>query len=107
MDAPFIYLVSVWIDPAGADAILHWLDSKHTNDVVAEPGFRSARRVRLEQDAPDGWHAYLMIYELESREALMRYFESDAPKRYAEERKPFERHLRTDRSWGAIDFAIG
>ena len=37
----------------------------------------------------------------------MRYFESDAPKRYAQERKPFEQHLRTERAWGAIDFRIG
>jgi hypothetical protein len=107
MDAPFVYLVRFWIDPAGADALLHWLDSKHMADVAAQPGFLSLRRVRLDQDAPDGWHAYLMIYGLESREALMRYFESDGPKRYAEERKPFEQHLRMDRAWGAVDFRIG
>ena len=49
----------------------------------------------------------MMIYGLDSREALQRYFESPAPKRYAEERKPFEHHLRTERAWGAIDFSIG
>jgi hypothetical protein len=37
----------------------------------------------------------------------MRYFDSDAPKRYAEERKPFEQHLRTERGWGPVDFRIG
>jgi heme-degrading monooxygenase HmoA len=74
---------------------------------VAQPGFLSLRRVRLDQDAGDGWHAYLTIYEFESHEALQRYFESDAPKQYAEERKPFEQHLRTDRVWGAVDFRIG
>ena len=107
MDAPFVYVVKFWISPQGADSVLHWLDSKHTAEVVAQPGFLGVRRVRLEEDAADGWHAYLMIYGLESREALMRYFESDAPKRYAQERKPFEQHLRTERAWGAIDFRIG
>lgn len=106
MNAPFVYIVKVWIDPAGADAILHWLDSKHLADVVAEPGFLSMQRVKLDDNASDGWHAYLMIYGLESREALMRYLQSDAPKRYAEERKPFDRHLRTERVWGAVDFRI-
>jgi hypothetical protein len=37
----------------------------------------------------------------------MRYFESPAPKQYAQERKPFEHQLRTDRAWGEIDFRIG
>ena len=40
-------------------------------------------------------------------EALQRYFDSPAPKQYAEQRKPFEHHLRTERAWGAIDFSIG
>ncbi len=107
MDAPFVYVVRFWLHPDGAATILHWLDSKHMAEVVAQPGFRSLRRGRLDQDSEDGWHAYMMIYGLESREALQRYFDSPAPKRYAEERKPFEHHLRTDRAWGAIDFSIG
>ena len=65
MDAPFVYVVKFWVDPKGADTILHWLDSKHTAEVVAQPGFRSVRRVRLEENSPDGWHAYMMIYGLE------------------------------------------
>jgi hypothetical protein len=107
MDSPFVYVVKFWISPQGADQVLHWLDSKHTAEVVAQPGFQSVRRVRLEEQAADGWQPYMMIYGLESRDALMRYFESDAPKRYAEERKPFEQHLRTERGWGDIDFRIG
>jgi hypothetical protein len=107
MDSPFVYAVKFWISPEGADQILHWLDSKHTAEVVAQPGFQSVRRVRLEEKSPDGWQPYMMIYGLESRDALMRYFDSDAPKRYAEERKPFEQHLRTERGWGPVDFRIG
>jgi len=47
MDAPFTYVVKFWVDPKGADAIMHWLDCKHTADVVAQPGFRWVRRVRF------------------------------------------------------------
>ena len=107
MDAPYLYVVKFWVHPDGAAAILRWLDDKHMAEVTAQPGFRWSRRVRLDQDAEDGWHAYMMIYGLESRDALMRYFESDAPKRYAQERKPFEHQLRTERGWGEIDFKIG
>jgi len=107
MDAPFVYVVKFWVHPYGAGTIMHWLDSKHSAEVVAQPGFRWLRRVKLDEKAADGWDAYMMIYGLESRDALMRYFESPAPKQYAQERKPFEHHLRTDRAWGEIDFRIG
>ena len=39
MDAPFVYVVKFWLHPDGAAAILHWLDSKHMAEVVAQPGF--------------------------------------------------------------------
>jgi len=107
MVAPFLYIVKFWVSPQGEQALLHWLDSKHMADVTAQPGFQWSRRVRLDQDADDGWHAYTMIYGLDSRDALLRYFESDAPKQYAAERKPFEQHLRMERSWGSLEFSVG
>jgi len=107
MDAPFVYLVKFWVHPDRTAKIMHWLDSNHSADVVSQPGFRWLRRVKLDEKADDGWDAYMMIYGLDSREALMRYFDSPAPKKYAEERKPFEHHLRTERAWGEIDFRIG
>jgi hypothetical protein len=107
VDAPFFYLVKFWIDPAGAADVLGWLDNTHMADVIAQPGFRWVRRVRLDQDPDDGWHAYMMIYGLDSRDALLRYFDSEAPRRYAIERKPFEKYLRTERNWGALDFSAG
>jgi heme-degrading monooxygenase HmoA len=107
MDAPFAYVVKFWVSPEGTQTILHWLDSKHTAEVVAQPGFKSVRRVRLEEKSEDGWQAYMMIYGVESRDALMRYFESDAPKQNAKEREPFAHHLRTERGWGDVDFRIG
>jgi hypothetical protein len=107
MVAPFLYIVKFWVSPQGEEGLLHWLDSKHMAEVTSQPGFRWSRRVRLDQDAEDGWHGYMMIYGLESREALLRYFESDAPKQYAAERKPFEQHLRMERNWGTLAFSVG
>lgn len=106
MDAPYFYVVKFWVSPEGAATVLHWLDSKHMAEVTEQPGFRWSRRVRLDQDAEDGWHAYMMIYGLDSREALHAYFDSPAPKQYALDRKPFEQHLRTERAWGALDFGV-
>ncbi len=107
MDAAYLYIVRFWVSPDGAAAVLHWLDSHHMRDVVAEPGFRWMRRVRLEQDAEDGWHSYMMIYAVDLRDALQRYFDGPASPRFAEERKPFAHHLRTERAWGAVDARIG
>ncbi|MEO8713532.1 MAG: DUF4286 family protein [Acetobacteraceae bacterium] len=107
MDAAYFYIVRFWLSPDGATEVLRWLDGHHMADVLAEPGFRWLRRVRLDRDADDGWHAYMMIYGLDSREALQRYFDGPAPPRFAEERKPFQHHIRMERDWGAIDARIG
>src|SRR5262245_40806715 len=106
MDAPFLYLVRFWVNPEGAKAVLHWLDGGHMRDVVGQPGFLWVRRVRLDQNGPDGWHGYTMIYGVESRAALQRYFDGPAPARFAQERKPFEHHLRMERNWGTVDAAV-
>ncbi len=79
VDADFLYVARFWVSPDGATEVLRWLDSHHMADDVAESGFRWMRRVRLEQDAVDGWYAYVMIYGLGSRQALHRYF--DGPRR--------------------------
>jgi len=74
--------------------------------VVAQPGFLFVRRVKLEQASDDGWSAYMMIYGLESKAALQRYFDGPAQAKFAQERKPFEHHLRMERSSGAVDARV-
>ena len=106
MDAPYMYFVRFWVHPTEGKPVIDWLDKGHIADVVAEPGFLWARRVRLEQDAPDGWHGYIMYYGLESKAALDAYAASEAPKRFAAERKPIEHLMRTERTWGATDFSV-
>lgn len=104
MDAPFLYIVRFWVDPAGMTDVMNWLEGRHMAEVASLPGFLWVRRAKLDQQADDGWSAFMMIYGLESREALHRYFDSDAPPRFAKERQPFEQYLRMDRNWGAVDF---
>ncbi len=107
MDAPVYYVVRFWLKPEGGEAVIRWLDERHMAEVAAQPGFLWARRCRLEQDAPDGWHAYLMVYGLESREALERYFNSPARQRFTEEGKPFQTVMRAERAWGKVEASIG
>jgi hypothetical protein len=70
--------------------------------VVGQPGFLWARMFDLEQSDEDGWPAYMMMYGLESREALEAYFGSDAPPRYARERieLDLDRLIRANRFFG-------
>ncbi|HEX3349472.1 MAG TPA: DUF4286 family protein [Acetobacteraceae bacterium] len=107
MEAPVLYIVRFWVAPDSHDALIHWLDSRHMAEVVAEPGFRWVRRVKLADKAADDWQGYMMIYGLDSLGALHAYMSGPAPRRFAEERKPFEAHMRMDRCWGEIDKVIG
>ena len=107
MDAPVLYVVRFWVSPQGGDAVIRWLDSKHMKEVTEQPGFLWSRRCRLEEDAADGWHAYLMIYGVQSRPALEDYFNGAARARFGEEGKQFQHVLRAERAWGTVDARIG
>ncbi len=106
MDKEAYYVVRFWVPPGNTE-VLDWLDATHMKEVTSEPGFLWSRRIRLEQDAEDGWHAHLMIYGLESRQALERYFNSAARERFGEEAKAYAKVLRTERSWGTVEMKIG
>lgn len=108
MDAPAVYIVRFWIKPGHERAVLDWLDGGHIADVVKQPGFRYARRFKLEEPDQDGWPAYAMIYGVESLAALKEYFESEATKRYAAEREALGLSplLRMDRNWGVTELSV-
>lgn len=102
-----VYLVRVWINPKVEKDVLAWLDGGHTADVVGQPGFIEAHRYRLEQDAPDGWHAYVNLYVLESRQALENYFnDAKLHERFGRERAGFNDAIRTERSWGLVQSVV-
>lgn len=107
MDAAVVYLVKFWVAPEGQREVFAWLDGGHHAEVLAQPGFTSFQRIRLEQDAEDGWLAYAMVYGVESREALQNYFDDKAlHAKFAAERAPFVHHLRMDRAWGRVERAL-
>ena len=106
MDAPYFYLVKFWVHPESRKAVLDWLDSGHMADMVALPGFLFVRRVKLEQESEDGWSGFMMIYGVESKAALQRYFDGPAPAKFAQQRKQFEHHLRMERVFGAVDASV-
>ena len=103
-----LYVVRFWADPKQCGPLMDWLDRGHMADVASQPGFLGVRRVRLEETAADGWQAYLMLYELESRAALQAYFaRADLQAKFAEERRPFQDALRIERSWGEVEASVG
>lgn len=106
MDAPILYMVKAWVAPVGGERYLQFLEHKHMAEVIREPGFLWAKRVRLEQTDEQGWHGYLLIYGLESREALARYLESPARQRFWKELEPLDDVHRAERFWGTVDFAL-
>ena len=87
MEEKVVYVVHFWTRPDGGERVIDWLNGAHLADVVAQPGFIWARMFSMEHSSEDGWPAYMMMYGLESREALEAYFNSDATARYAEERR--------------------
>ncbi len=107
MDAPVLYAVKFWVDPKGRREVFDWLDGGHCAEVVAQPGFVFYHRVALEQRAEDGWPGYMMLYGLESREALENYFNQKAlHEKFNRERAPFAHFIRTDRAWGTIEASL-
>lgn len=105
-DAPVLYLVRAWVAPHGGERYLEWLECKHMQEVVAEPGFLWARRYRLEQTDENGWQGYLLVYGLESRAALDAYLESPARERFWKELEPLDSVHRAERFYGTVDLSL-
>ncbi len=102
MEEKTVYIVQFWTRPDGGERVIEWLNGTHLADVVSQPGFLWARMFAMEQTSDDGWPAYMMMYGLESREALETYFNSDAQARYAKEREALglDELLRVERYVG-------
>ena len=105
MDAPVLYVVQAWVSPDGGDRYLAWLERKHMAEVIREPGFLWARRVRLEQVDAQGWRGYLLLYGLASQAALDAYLVSAARERFWKELEPMNAVHRAERMWGTVDLA--
>lgn len=107
MDAPVMYVVRFWVAPQAKVALFAWLDGGHNAEVAARPGFKFCKRLKLEQLSDDGWESYMMIYGLESRQALEDHFgNKELAERFTRERAPFAQHLRMERVWGTVDMSL-
>lgn len=107
MDAPMMYVVRFWVDPQGHDAVFGWLDGGHCAEVIAQPGFRFVKRIKLDQQSEDGWNSYFMLYGLDSREALDAYFANQGlVEKFTQERAPIAKYLRMERAWGSVESTL-
>jgi antibiotic biosynthesis monooxygenase (ABM) superfamily enzyme len=104
MSAAYYYIVRYWVAPAAEARLLAWLDGGHTAEMVAQPGFLSARRVRFAETDSLGWHAFATFYALESKVALDAYFASAIRERFGREAAIFAGAMRSGRSWGAGEY---
>lgn len=107
-EAKLYYIVRYWVDPAGLDKVRHYTDAGgHTADVVALPGFLWARKLDLGEKDEKGWHAFMTIYGLESRDALDAYMSGPDFKKFAEQQKTIAPYMRMRREIGTVAYAVG
>ena len=104
LDAAYYYIVRYWIAPAGEARVMAWLDGGHIAEVVSQPGFLWARRIRLEEADSLGWRAFANIYGLESKAALDAYLADPVRARFAREQAPFAGLMRVARSRGDVEW---
>ncbi|MDD2986154.1 DUF4286 family protein [Flavobacterium sp.] len=73
-----LYNVTINIDSSVHDQWMHWMQTKHINDVLATGKFSSARMVKVLVEE-EGSMTYSIQYTTENKEKLNRYFQEDAP----------------------------
>ena len=100
MDAPHYLIVRFWVAPEAEERVLAWLEN-HVVEVVAQPGFLSARCIRLDETDSLGWRAFYAVYGVESKAALNAYLENPVRQRFAREQIPFASVMRLERNRGA------
>jgi hypothetical protein len=105
-DAPVLYFGRFSVAPKSHQRVFEWLDNKHIAEVINQPGFLWARRVRLDGCDEDGWKRYMMIYGQTSREMLEEYFNNPIRERFSRERKLFVKDLRGENFFGTVELAI-
>lgn len=100
-----IYTVTAWVPPEVEQEYLDWLDGGHIEEVIAQPGFVAARRVRLNQSNAEGALGLLTIYELHSAAALDAYLASETRQRLMAEGAAKFPSVRTERLDGKVEYS--
>jgi len=107
MDAPVLYFVRLWVDPDHEERVNEWLVGGHLADVVEQPGFLWARRVKLGEKDERGWPSYMNVYAVSSLEALETYWRDEPVQaRFRAEAAEFADVIRVERCHGAVDLAV-
>src|SRR5437016_14595352 len=99
-------MLRAWARPARGERYFRWLEEKHMAEVARDTGYLVSQRCRLEHGDERGWLGYLLIYGLESREALERYLASPARERFCRELEPLGDVQRAERFYGTVDLRL-
>jgi len=105
--ASYFYYILAEVAPEKGRPYLDWLEGGHIAKVMTFPGFLKVQRVVLADPTEDGWMRYLIAYELEGKEVLENYWQSDLFKSFACEVGAFRGTFRVERFHGPVDMAIG
>lgn len=93
-----IYVVTVEVSHAAEQAWSGWHSGVHVPEVLAQPGFVGARKLRDAELTEDGRARYVVEYSLENREAFDRYTKSEAAARLRKDHEDrFGKVVRTSR----------
>lgn len=72
-----IYAIRIEVDPADEHTWDEWYTRHHMPELLAEPGFVRATKYKVDTTMGE-WSQYLVLYELDSREALDAYLNGEA-----------------------------
>ena len=93
----FFLVVRFSVAPQAERQVLDWLDGGHMAEVLRQPGFLWCKRIKVAE------REYSMIYGIASKSHFDAYEANQELKRkFAEERKPFEQHMKIDRFAGPV-----
>jgi hypothetical protein len=93
----FFMVVRVQVAAEAEAGLLGWLDGGHIAEVLRQPGFLWAKRIRVAK------HEYAMLYGIASKAHFDAYeANAELKAKFARERAPFEKHMKIDRFAGPV-----
>lgn len=103
-----IYSAITWVDEKNilGQEYVNWLEKEHLPELSSQPGFNSVRRVKIEELDENNWQGYQIIMEIEKRDDLETYFNSESRKKAFEKIKEFSNVHRAERFFGGIDIYL-
>lgn len=84
-----LYNVTINIHESVHDQWMHWMQTKHINEVLATGKFSSARMVKVLVEEEMGGTTYAIQYTTDSLQTLQRYYDEDSGRLREEGQKLF------------------